>query len=59
MPPEQAQGGRDEGNTVAVVGLVLGILAVLFAILFFPIGLVLGIAALVLGVVGRGRVRRG
>ena len=59
MPPEHAAGGRDEGNAVAIVGLVLGILAVIFAIVFFPLGLMLGIAALVLGIVGRGRVRRG
>lgn len=51
--------GGDRGNTLAIVGLVLGILAILFAILFFPLGLVLGIAAIVLGVMGRRRFKRG
>ena len=49
----------DRGNTVAIVGLVLGILALLAAILIFPLGLVIGIAAIVLGVMGRKRVKRG
>lgn len=33
--------------------LVLGILALLFAILFFPLGFILGVIAVILGVLGR------
>ena len=49
----------DRGNTVAIVGLVVGIVPLLLAIPFFPLGLVLGIVAIVLGVMGRRKVKRG
>jgi hypothetical protein len=40
-----------------VAALAVGIAALIFAFLFFPLGLLLGIAAIVLGVMGRKRAR--
>ncbi len=67
MPPGgwQQQVGRptgsaDEGNTPAIVALVLGIVGILGAFFTFGVlGVLLGIAAIVLGVKGRRRVSRG
>ncbi len=46
-------------NGMGTAALVLGILALVFAILFFPVGLVLGILAVIFGFIGRGRANRG
>jgi hypothetical protein len=55
----QTTTGRGPANGTATAALVLGILSVLFAIFFFPLGILLGIVAIVLGVMGRGQAKRG
>ena len=53
-------GSADEGNTPAIVALVLGILGILGAFVTFGVlGVLLGVAAIVLGVNGRRRVSQG
>ncbi len=53
-------GSAGEGNTPAIVALVLGIVGILGAIPTAGVlGVLLGIAAIVLGVKGRRRVSRG
>ncbi|HEV2772617.1 MAG TPA: DUF4190 domain-containing protein [Thermoleophilaceae bacterium] len=53
-------GSLDEGNTPAIVALVLGILGILGAFFTFGVlGVLLGVAAIVLGVTGRRKVTRG
>ena len=46
-------------NGLGVAAMVLGILSLVFMILFPPIGVVLGILALVFGIIGVRRVGRG
>ena len=56
MPP----GGQEEGNTAAIVALVLGIIGVLAAVPTVGVlGVILGIVAIVLGIKGRRDVDRG
>ena len=45
-------------NGMGTAALIIGILALLFSWLVFP-GVILGILAIILGIVGRGRVKRG
>lgn len=56
--PDRAPSGRGGTNGMAIAALVLGILAILFLFLFFPIGIVLAVLAIVLGLIGRGRANR-
>jgi hypothetical protein len=51
--------GTGPANGTATTALVLGILSLVFAVLFFPLGIILGIVAIVLGAMGRGRARQG
>jgi uncharacterized protein YacL len=44
---------------LGTAALVLGILAIIFAIVFFPLGIVLAILAIVFAVIGIRRARRG
>ena len=53
-----AHTSADRGNPLAIAALVVGILSIL-ALIFFPLALALGIAAIILGVLGRKRVRTG
>ncbi|MDP9442314.1 MAG: DUF4190 domain-containing protein [Actinomycetota bacterium] len=46
-------------NGLGVAALVVGIVAFLLAFLLFPIGALLGIVAVVLGVAGRRKAKRG
>ena len=46
-------------NGAGTAALVLGIVGLLFSVLFFPLGFVLAVIGLVLGVVGLKRARRG
>lgn len=46
-------------NGLGTAGLVVGILSLVFMLLFPPIGIVLGILALVFGIIGVRRARRG
>lgn len=41
-------------NGMGTAALVLGILALVFSILFFPAGLVMGVLAIIFGFIGRG-----
>ena len=43
---------------MAITALVLGILAVLFFFVFFPIGFILGVLAIIFGFIGRARANR-
>ncbi len=56
MSSEQQAAPRNGMGTAA---LVLGILALVFSILFFPAGLVMGVLAVIFGFIGRGRGNRG
>lgn len=57
-PPE-----RPGGNGVAIAALIVGLLALIVLVLslgtLFPVSLVLGIGAVVLGVIGRRKANRG
>jgi hypothetical protein len=56
VPP----GGHEEGNTAAIVALVLGVIGLLAAVPTVGVlGVILGIVAIVLGVKGRRDVDRG
>ena len=44
---------------MGVASLVLGIIALVLSVLFFPLGIICGIVAIVLGGLGRARARRG
>jgi hypothetical protein len=63
--PTGAAGARPagEGNTVAIVALILGVLGILITLVTVGIlgivGVLLGIPAIVLGVMGRRRVKSG
>jgi hypothetical protein len=46
-------------NGTGTAALVLGIVGVFFAVLFFPLGFVLAVAGLVFGIVGLRKARRG
>ncbi|HEV8055763.1 MAG TPA: DUF4190 domain-containing protein [Nocardioidaceae bacterium] len=46
-------------NGLGIAALVVGILALLLAVYFFPLGLLLGVVAIILGIVGMRRVSRG
>ncbi len=50
---------EQKSNTLAVAGLVLGILSVVFAFLFTWIGLIAGIVGIVLSVKGRKSEKKG
>jgi len=56
-PPYGSAAGRPHRNGLGIAALVLGILAVLSGFLF--IGGLFGLAAIVCGVLGRGRAKRG
>ena len=61
-PPQQGYGGPPvrQGNGLAVAGMVLGIIGVVFAFIPFlgvVLGIILGLLALVLGGVGLGRAK--
>lgn len=43
---------------MAVAALTLGILSIVFFFLFFPIGFILGVLAIVFGFIGRARAKR-
>lgn len=61
-PGPQSQGDspqRAPSNGMGTAALVLGILALLLSVFFFPLGLLLGIAAIVGGFLGRRRVQQG
>ncbi len=57
--PAGAPPARVVRNGLGVAALVLGILSLVFMFLFPPIGVVLGILAVVFGIIGVRRVRRG
>jgi hypothetical protein len=46
-------------NGLGVAALVLGILSLVFMVLFPPVGVIVGILAVVFGIIGVRRVRRG
>lgn len=46
-------------NGLGVAALIMGILAVLFGVFFFPLGFVLGLVGVGLGIAGRRRAKRG
>jgi uncharacterized membrane protein len=46
-------------NGAGTAAMVLGLVGLFFSVLFFPLGFVLDVAALVLGIVGLKRARRG
>lgn len=54
-----ADAGRPPSNGVGIAALVLGILAFVLAFPVFPLGGLLGIVAIILGVVGRKKAKRG
>lgn len=57
-PPGQHYGaGPQPQNGMAVAALVLGIVSIVFAFLFFPIGLILGVLGIVFGIIGRNRAQ--
>jgi hypothetical protein len=56
-PPGYAAGPPRNG--AGTTALVLGILALIFTVLFFPIGLVLALFAIGFAMVGRSRAKRG
>ena len=45
--------GQQPSNGMAIAALVLGILAVVFFFLFFPIGFILAVLAIIFGFIGR------
>jgi hypothetical protein len=51
--------GRTVRNGLGIAALVLGILSLVFMFLFPPIGVVLGILAVVFGIIGARRASRG
>jgi hypothetical protein len=57
--PAGAPPARVVRNGLGVAALVLGILSLVFMFLFPPIGVVVGILAVVFGIIGLRRVRRG
>lgn len=50
---------RSPSNGVGTAALVVGILAFLLAFPLFPVGGFLGVIAIILGVIGRGKAKRG
>jgi hypothetical protein len=46
-------------NGLGIAALVVGVLALLFGIFFFPLGFVLGLVGIGLGIAARKRVTRG
>src|SRR2546421_2233735 len=61
FPPPGPPAPQPAGDGLAIASLVLGIVGVVlgFTVFLFWVAGVLGLLALVLGLVGRGRVRRG
>ena len=60
-PPAWDQGQdpyRSPSNGMGLAALVVGVVAVILAVLVFPLGILAGIVALVLGIIGRKRVSR-
>ena len=57
--PAGAPPPRVARNGLGVAALVLGILSLVFMVLFPPVGVVVGILAVVFGILGVRRVRRG
>ena len=51
--------GGSPRNGLGTAALVLGILAVLFGVLFFPLGFLLALAGIGVGIAGRRRATRG
>jgi hypothetical protein len=59
-PPGHGAPAGGEGNAVAIVALVLGIIGIVTALFTAGVlGILLGIVAIVLGVLGRRKVRQG
>ena len=56
---ETAHNGAPPRNGLGTAALVVGIFAVIFGILFFPLGFVLGVVGIGLGIAGRKRAKRG
>lgn len=54
---EQQYGGKPS-NGMGTAALVVGIIALILAVLFFPLGILLGIVAAVLGFLGRKKAAR-
>lgn len=55
----QAQTDAPPQNELGVAALVIGIFAVISGVLFFPLGVILGLVGLGVGISGRQRVERG
>ena len=58
-PGGYADGTPPPRNGAGTSSLVLGIVGLVFAVLFFPLGFVLAVIGLVLGLVGLNRAKRG
>lgn len=59
-PPDHGAPAGGEGNAVAIVALVLGIIGIVTALFTAGVlGILLGIVAIILGVLGRRKVRQG
>ena len=63
QPPYQGQSygqanGAPPKNGMGTAALVVGIIAVILAVLFFPLGILLGVVAAVLGFLGRKKAAR-
>lgn len=57
--PGKEKRSHDSGGTLGILALVFGILGFVLAWIFFPVGLLLAIAAIVLGAIGMGGEKRG
>lgn len=61
-PPPQEYGapsGAPARNGLGIAALVLGLAGLLFAVLFFPLGFVLAVVGIILGIIGMRRASRG
>ena len=57
-PQHEQQYGGKPSNGMGTAALVLGIIALVLSVLFFPLGILLGIVAAVLGYLGRKKAAR-